>query len=179
MLFVRNSTRMFQSRRAVSPLIATVLLIAFAVALGAVVMNWGKSYVEDTIDFAQERGNSEVRCSLDVNLRFAKIDGVTKICSGGSGASSFIYMIIENGPTVDVSDVQLQVIGQKNIYTNISLLNETLPKAHLKRINVSYDNTSYGTIDQIKLTPKVTVEGAKTAVLCQDSALTDDEVLPC
>lgn len=31
------------SKRGMSPLIATVLLIAFAVALGVMVMNWGKS----------------------------------------------------------------------------------------------------------------------------------------
>ncbi len=34
-------------KRGISPLIATVLLVAFAVALGAVVMNWAKG-VEDT-----------------------------------------------------------------------------------------------------------------------------------
>jgi len=31
------------ARKGLSPLIATVLLIAFAVALGVLVMNWGKS----------------------------------------------------------------------------------------------------------------------------------------
>lgn len=34
---------LIHSRRGLSPLIATVLLIAFAVALGVMVMNWGKS----------------------------------------------------------------------------------------------------------------------------------------
>lgn len=34
-------------KRGISPLIATVLLVAFAVALGAVVMNWAKG-VEET-----------------------------------------------------------------------------------------------------------------------------------
>jgi flagellin-like protein len=34
------------NRRAISPLIATVFLIAFAVALGAVIMSLGKTYVE-------------------------------------------------------------------------------------------------------------------------------------
>ena len=34
------------NRRGLSPLVATVLLIAFAVALGAVIMSLGKSYVE-------------------------------------------------------------------------------------------------------------------------------------
>ena len=33
----------FSSKKGVSPLIATILLIAFAVALGTVIMNWGLS----------------------------------------------------------------------------------------------------------------------------------------
>ncbi len=34
---------LFRSKRAMSPLVATVLLIAFAVALGAMIMNWSDS----------------------------------------------------------------------------------------------------------------------------------------
>lgn len=34
------------NKKAVSPLVATILLIVFALALGTVVMNWGKVYIE-------------------------------------------------------------------------------------------------------------------------------------
>ena len=34
------------NKRAISPLIATILLVLFALVLGAITMNWGKSYVE-------------------------------------------------------------------------------------------------------------------------------------
>jgi flagellin-like protein len=45
--YMKKSARLlgrgvFDSRKGLSPLIATVLLIAFAVALGVMVMNWGK-----------------------------------------------------------------------------------------------------------------------------------------
>jgi len=42
-------------KRGISPLIATVLLVAFAVALGAVVMNWAKG-VEETDTSASQVG---------------------------------------------------------------------------------------------------------------------------
>lgn len=42
---------LFSSKKAMSPLIATVLLIAFAVALGAMIMNWSDNVInDDTID---------------------------------------------------------------------------------------------------------------------------------
>ena len=34
-------------KKGMSPLVATVLLIAFAVALGAVVLNWGEEFVQE------------------------------------------------------------------------------------------------------------------------------------
>lgn len=37
---------MFKSKKAISPLVATIILLAFAVALGSVVMSWGKGLIE-------------------------------------------------------------------------------------------------------------------------------------
>lgn len=34
------------NKKALSPLVATLLLVIFAIALGSVVMSWGKEYVE-------------------------------------------------------------------------------------------------------------------------------------
>ena len=36
----------FKNKKALSPLVATILLVVFAVVIGTITMNWGKSYVE-------------------------------------------------------------------------------------------------------------------------------------
>ncbi len=38
------------NRRGLSPLIATVLLVVFALVIGTITMNWGKSYVDKIKD---------------------------------------------------------------------------------------------------------------------------------
>lgn len=35
------------NRKAISPLIATILLVVFALVIGTITMNWGRAYVED------------------------------------------------------------------------------------------------------------------------------------
>lgn len=35
-----------RSKRAISPLVATMLLVVFALVIGTITMNWGRSYVE-------------------------------------------------------------------------------------------------------------------------------------
>jgi flagellin-like protein len=52
---------MFKSKKAMSPLIATVLLIAFAVALGALIINWSSSIVSTECQFSLEL-NSKSTC---------------------------------------------------------------------------------------------------------------------
>ena len=42
--------KLFKSRKAISQLVATILLLAFAVALGSVVMSWGKDLIEKVGD---------------------------------------------------------------------------------------------------------------------------------
>lgn len=55
------------ARRAISPLIATILLIAFALLIGTATMNWGKAYVDkiDTKKGTGDRFDSAIIISLD------------------------------------------------------------------------------------------------------------------
>ncbi len=38
--------KFLKSKRALSPLIATILLVVFALVIGTITMSWGRSYVE-------------------------------------------------------------------------------------------------------------------------------------
>ncbi len=90
---------LFTSKKAMSPLIATVLLIAFAVALGAMIMNWSAGVEPDI-------GSGSVNCdsvslsnagsvcygntSLSFNLRNdgdARIDAVKLIITDDFGTT--------------------------------------------------------------------------------------------
>lgn len=73
-------------RKGVSPLIATVLLIAFAVALGAVVMNWGRTYLSEAggacgnIEFeVQSMGQGKGACYDDKLHVFVQNNGDKKL----------------------------------------------------------------------------------------------------
>lgn len=63
-----------KSKRSVSPLIATVLLIAFAVALGAIVMNWGRNFIEHRQDTAEITSKMQIECSTDVEFEITNIN---------------------------------------------------------------------------------------------------------
>nr|MBT4247346.1 hypothetical protein [Candidatus Woesearchaeota archaeon] len=56
-------------KRGIAPLIATMLLISFAVSLGMVVMNFGRAQVE-----------LQAQCAIDVNLKISEIAGAKEVC---------------------------------------------------------------------------------------------------
>lgn len=40
-------------KRGISPLLSTLVLIAISIGLGAVVMSWGRGYIEERAEFVQ------------------------------------------------------------------------------------------------------------------------------
>jgi len=57
---------MFVDKKALSPLIATMLLVVFALVIGTITMNWGKSYVDKIAD-EPETGSIESSIFISIN----------------------------------------------------------------------------------------------------------------
>lgn len=101
--------RTFKSKKAVAPLIATVLLIAFAVALGAIVMNWGRAYVEDTADMAKKSSTGQVECANEVDLQ------INKVLYGkdeGSLEEDGLDIVVENLKTKEILGLSIKVLDE-------------------------------------------------------------------
>ena len=166
-------------KKGVSPLIATVLLIAFAVALGAVVMNWGRTYVQDTQNTVRDKGDLDVKCSSDVRLKVGKISNIIQFCYGGGGTGGYVNMLIINDGIVDIDSLRFAVVGALGVYTNNSLNATGLAQSEPKRVNLSYDYTLYGAVKQVRITPVVNVGGNPKP--CSGNALEKDtsEIINC
>lgn len=146
--------RLKHNRKGLSPLVATVLLIAFAVALGAVVMNWGKQQVETHIE--------EGEACKQVSLNWYLSDGKEQICY----TSSKFSFTIENSEKIEVNDLKLIVIGSQDIYTKQNL-RIGLRKSDLKKTEVDYDLAKYGEPQEIRLIPIIDVD--EEEIICSAS----------
>jgi len=179
----KKITGLKMKKKAVSPLIATVLLIAFAVALGAVVMNWGRGYVEDTANIARERSDTEVTCASDVGLAIVEIDSVPQVCynqtPGVGGTNYSMFFIVENKKTRNIEKIQARMIGTA---TRVPLImdlgdNSNVSKSTASFLNFTYLNTTYGTPQQLKLTSYIKV--GSNEVACAGNAVLVTNIKPC
>ena len=160
--------KIFNSKKGVSPLIATVLLIAFAVALGSVVMNWGLNL---------NLGKSKDVCR-NIELKIRNIDG-SEVCYGGFGQNGYINFIIDNTGGTDINGLIIWIIGDKGTRT-FDLDNALIKKGSLydkKGNGVTYDFSTFGNIKQVQFIPKVKSEQA--IELCPKNAIKAEKVGIC
>ena len=160
--------RVFGSKKGVSPLIATILLIAFAVALGSVVMNWGLSL---------NLGKSSDKCR-NVEIKIRNID-VAEVCFGGFGTNGYVNFIIDNVGTADISGLAIWIVGDKG--TQLSDLDNLLIKKGTlydkKDKEVAYDFSKFGNIKQVQFIPKIKAE--QTIEICPRNAIKAEKVGVC
>ena len=156
------------SKRGVSPLIATVLLIAFAVALGSVVMNWGLNLGAAKQGFG----------CINTKIETREISSF-EVCYGGAGQSGYINFTIDNTGDVDINGIAIAIIGKKGtkLYDidGVTIRSKTLfPKTDS---SVPYDFSTYGDITQVQFIPKIMSNGA--VELCPQNAIKSQKIGQC
>ena len=80
------------TKKGISPLIATVLLIGFTVALAAVLMTWGLEYIRGTTEKVGDQTDQYLLCS-DLAFEITNVD-----CTNDE-------VIIQNNGNVDIAGV--------------------------------------------------------------------------
>ncbi len=157
--------RMFKNKRGISPLIATVLLIAFAVALGAVVMNWGRSYIESTQTSVQEQADTEITCSTNVKIAAVSVGSTTKICYNDT--SHQVKFIIENTGRQTIKKLKVQIINTNNTVNSTTIVQDIEP-GELYSGTASYT----GSFQQLRIVPIIMV--GQSYVTCSNAAKSFD-----
>jgi flagellin-like protein len=126
-------------KKGVSPLIATVLLIAFSVALGAVVMTYSGSLGECGsvyIELVETGGEPDI-CLDDFELTFT----------------------LENGPKEAISSFKITYYGNLDAVTKD--LEDTLGPGEVRKFTTEYNSKSLGAIEKIKIVPVVIENGGQ------------------
>jgi len=155
--------------RGVSPLMATVLLVAFSIALGAVVMSWGEDYIATNSDFTTSANELGVGCDR-VSFSIISVKGVPQVCYDGSAVQIFI----ENGQSIELANIQARLVGTDGI-AQMEILSQPLAPLDALKTTFAYDTIGFPL--QLKLIPKINVGNAE--IFCADKALVIDDLVEC
>jgi flagellin-like protein len=130
-----------QSKKAISPLIAAVLLVVIVVTIGAAVMALVRGYM--TEGEQQVTVNKEaIKCGRDTSIGIVLIENTYRICNGTHESDSdlaSLNVFLENTGTIDINDAQIRMIGTRGIFQNDSVLDEMLRRGGSTLINMTFD----------------------------------------
>lgn len=82
---------MKMSKKGISPLIATVLILAFTVALAAIIMNWGTGFTKDLLKTTSKGSTANIACAQDVKLE------ITSACRDTATGGTYKIAVENNG----------------------------------------------------------------------------------
>jgi flagellin-like protein len=159
------------SKKGISPLVATVLLVAFSIALGALVMSWGQEYIEQKAEFV--KGVREVKSGCDlVDLKIIKIENIPQVCIKEKNK---IQVWFDNGAHIDIFNINAKIIGTEGVSSTENILKTSLMR--LNAIKSEFFFEDVGEVKQIQFIPKVYL--VDKAYFCPESILTIENIPEC
>ena len=161
-------------KKAVSPLIAVVLLIVIVVSIGAAVMAIVRNYVTEG-EKQVNVGEGAMKCGRDTSIAFVLVNNNYQVCNGthpDDGDLANLNIMIENTGTTNILDVQVRAVGTKGLVQNDSVLDTTLNTGGVAIINMTYDPEVLGEFRQVKVVPRISLPGITEHAFCSDSGIT-------
>ncbi|MFT4326723.1 MAG: archaellin/type IV pilin N-terminal domain-containing protein [Candidatus Woesearchaeota archaeon] len=147
------------NKKGVSPLVATILLIAFAVSIGAVIMNWTAT--------AQGVSTNSGVCE---EVKIAVLSSENAFCLDRDARE--IILNIENGP-VRIDGVRFSYSGTSSRFQDID---GVIEPAVLQRITVAYNPSVEGEPQSVKVVPYVM---QTDKVFCNERGISMSQIPDC
>ena len=160
-------------KKAISPLIAAVLLVVIVVTIGAAVMALVRNYLTEG-EKQVTVGKESIKCGRDTSIELVLVNNNYQICNGTHATDpdlASLNFYIENTGTTDVIDAQVRIVGTSGIFQNDSVLNDTLLMGHTVLVNMSYSPASVGRFREVKIVPRINLPGITEHAFCSDSGI--------
>ncbi|QQG38924.1 MAG: hypothetical protein HYS32_00455 [Candidatus Woesearchaeota archaeon] len=157
------------NKKGISPLIATVLIIGFTIALALVIFTWGKNFVVDVTEQTGEKAKTQLSCINDVEFKFRK----------GCYGAGFVEFTLENKKDQDVKEFLIRIHGAEEDKIDTVQINESLSAFDIQKYNIPFNIENVGSVvTKLELIRPVIRKGSED-VICSDVSREFDVTETC
>ncbi|MBI2670861.1 hypothetical protein HYX18_02700 [Candidatus Woesearchaeota archaeon] len=157
---------MIKTKKAISPLIATVLLIGFAIAIAILVWFWYGNIIKEQAEKTGASASGKLACASEVKYTI-------KSSCYNQNENQILIQIENKGTTID--DLRISVQGSLN--TKIISTGTVISATETKQVNAPYNTVEIGTLQKVTIIPVVIRDNAPTA--CSDKKQELKNIKPC
>ena len=144
-----------KSKKGISPLIATVLLIGFTIVLAALVMRWGGQFVQGTTQSTGCASEGQIACVSDVDVEITSVTNTS---------INLTINLLQNANT-EVGNLRYQLLSGGETVVNEIATGVTLDAFGSAKI----EDATAGTYDEVRVIPTIThvdSDGTSCDVTC-------------
>lgn len=157
----------FIDRKGVSPFISVILLIALAVTISVVVINWSDILTRETAESVEEKITRETVCNINVGLDIWRdVQGYQRICLNTT--TEELETVFENKGSVKIEKIHSSVL--LNVTSVSSEINIDIVPGGIRVGKVEVNVSSPSSIQQVVFTPAVKIE--EKTYWCSDNKIT-------
>ncbi len=137
-------------KKAVSPLIATTLLLVVVVGVGAVVTGMVRGYVTESKQ-KTDKTSGLVLCATELDFAFTRLGNNIQVCKN----STHVAFMLENKAS-EIEDFLVKIFTEDNVLINDSILDSSnnLGTGETEFFAVPYSGISQDDIIEIHVVPK-------------------------
>ena len=164
------------NKKAVSPLVGVILVIALSVTIGAMVVSWSTDFSKKTVEYVGEKNQMEQTCSMDVSIEFwEKTGGCKAVCYNDSNVS----FTLTNTGKKEINGLKVLTMSNSGNPSTITINGTNrfpMEKADSERFSFEL-NHSGSELGMIKIYPVVKL--GKDEPVCTDKGLVMEQVFQC
>lgn len=154
------------TKKGISPLVATILLIAFVIILAILILFWYFNVIKEET----EKTGIEVEQACATDLEFS----VSNVYYEESQRT--IFFTVQNDGIVAIGEFKVIVTDDSAGVSQSYTTPIGVAVAEQKQLSVGYDDQDITSIDEIELTPLITKQGVSK--YCDEQKVTLKDVLP-
>ena len=112
-------------KRGITPLIATVLLIGFTVALAAMIMTWGFDFITRQTEDVDLKAEEALKCASDLGFKLGVDCTTDEITVDNTGKIDIIALQLRKHKGNNITPIivpQVLVVGQKKGFSELGSL---------------------------------------------------------
>ena len=155
------------SKKGVSALIASVLMIVVVVGLGAIITGIVRNYVSDNRQVI-EKTATDVECSTQVQITVPTYNDAFRICNATGYRINFT---LENTGSMAVDDLQVKVFGTAGFKDVNGVMPSGLAPGQVNMsLSAQYD-ASVGALQEVHIIPVKKQTASTNRIYCSEAAL--------
>lgn len=163
---------MASNKKGISPLIATVLIIGFTVALAAVIMVWGQGFIKGMQEKTEAGADVQLTCAQDVVVA---VSDACIIPAVAPAVPTQLKVTVKNDGNKDLSTLTLRVYESASKIATVNL--GALTAFGVNTFTATPTGITVGSIQQVEVVPQVMISG-KPVACAQSAAIFPSGAMP-